>query len=862
MIDIYKLLLHLYPSSYRAEYGGEMSAIFEEELRNSSGAVSKVALLFRTVGEVISNASALHWETAIRDLRYSLRSLLRSPGFTITALLLIIIGIGANTSVFTLADFVFVRPLPFPQADRLVKIWEKHPGYSEMELSPANYRDWKAQSTSFDALAAYYELSRNLVGEGDPRRIDGCVVTANLFPLLGRPAWLGRYFTEKDDRAGAPGTVVLSYGLWQAQFGGDGNILGKSIFLDNTAYVVIGITPPDFHFPTREEQFWTTTRFQESDFLDRDDNYLEVIGRLRPGVTLAESRTELEVVAARLRQQYRKENEGVGATVMALRSDLSTQSRLLLTALCGAALCVLVIICANLANLLLVRSLARHKEFSIRVSLGANYRHVLRQLITESLLLGLVGGLGAIGVAAGALPLLSRLVPKSLPIQGAPSIDSRMLLLALGLTLITVLAFGLAPAIRVCRSADLAGLHEGVRTGGVGSQGVRSALVIAEVVVSLVLLISSGLLVRALWKVQSTDPGFKTDGILTLRTPLPFPKYEKTGTRQQFYSHVLNSVRRLPSVNDVAYISGLPMTWGGGIWPVKVKGQSPIRTEANSASLRFVTPGFFATLGIPIKAGRDVSESDTSDRPSVAVVSESFARRYWPKEPAIGQHFEFGFHEREVIGVVGDVLVRGLERTSEPQVYLSYQQVPDGELTYYAPKDLAVSSSRPSSELLPAIRSIILSADAEQPISNVRTMDEIMAGQTESRTIQVRVLIAFTAIAIFLAGIGIYGLLSFAVSLRQQEFGIRIALGARRSDIFGMVLKRGIALAAAGLLPGLALAYLSARLMQSLLAGIRPEDAVTFALAAAICLSTTLLGSIVPALRAFRVDPTAVMRAE
>jgi predicted permease len=858
----YRLLLHLYPSSYRAEYGDEMSAIFEEELRNTSGTFGRLLLLLRMLGEVLTNASALHRETAMRDLRYASRCLLRSPGFTITALLLIIIGVGANTSVFTLTDFVFVRPLPFPQADRLVRVWEKHPGYSEMELSPANYRDWKGQSKSFESLAAYYEISMNLVGEGDPQRLDGGIVTADLFPLLERPAWLGRYFNPEDDRAGAAGTVVLSYGVWQARFGGDASILGKSIFLDNKAYAIIGVTPPDFHFPTRDELFWITTRFQESDFVDRDDNYLEVVGRLKPNVTLAQSRSELELIAARLRQQYPKENEGVGATVAALRDELSAQSRLLLTALCGAAVCVLVIICANLANLLLVRSLARRKEFSIRMSLGANYRHVLRQLVTESLLLGLMGGLGAIAVAAGALPLLSRLVPTSLPIQQVPSLDARMLILALGLTLITVLSFGLAPAIRVCRSADFAGLHEGVRTGGVGSQRARSALVIAEVIVSLVLLISSSLLVRALWRVQSTDPGFRTDGVLTLRTPLPFPKYEKTTTRNEFYQHVLANIRRLPGVDDAAYISGLPMTWGGGIWPVRVKGQSPIRTQANSASLRFVTPGFFATLGIPVKAGRDASENDTSDRPYVAIVSESFAQRYWPKEQPIGQHFEFGMHDREVVGVVGNVLVRGLERTSEPQVYIPYQQVPDGNLTYYAPKDLAVRASRPAYELLPAIRSIVLNADPEQPISNVRTMDEIMAGQTASRAIQVRVLVAFTAIAILLAGIGIYGLLSFAVSLRQQELGIRIALGARRRDVFSMILRRGMALALAGIFPGLALAYVSARLMQGLLAGVKPDDALTFSLAAAICLGTTLLGSIVPALRAFRVDPTTVMRAE
>jgi predicted permease len=325
---------------------------------------------------------------------------------------------------------------------------------------------------------------------------------------------------------------------------------------------------------------------------------------------------------------------------------------------------------------------------------------------------------------------------------------------------------------------------------------------------------------------------------------------------------VLADVRRLPGVTDAAYITALPMQWRGGIWAVAVGGRDQIRTEGNSASARFVTPGFFSTLGIPIQSGRDVSEADTADRPYVAVVSESFARRYWPKEQPIGQHFGFALHDREIIGVVGDIRVRGLERTSEPQVYLGYKQVPDGMLQWYAPKNLVIHSSQAPQSLLPAIRQSIRTADAEQPVSNVRTMEEIVGGETESRAIQMRVLIAFTAVAILLAGLGIYGLLSFVVSMRQQEFGIRMALGAGQDDIFKMVLRQGAVLAVTGLLPGLALAYVAARLLESLLAGVRPADVLTFSTAIALCLFTTLLGSLVPALRAVRTDPTAAMRVE
>jgi predicted permease len=860
-MNFYRLLLHLYPSSFRAEYGDEMSSIFALELDRSSGPVARCGLWVSAFAEIVFNAAMVHWETARRDLFHSMRSLLRSPGFTLTALLLITIGIGANVAVFTLANFVLVRPLPFPQPDQLTKVWEKHPGYPRMELSPANYRDLMASSRSFTTLAAYTGYSMSLVGQGEPRRIEGAVVTANLFSLLERPALIGRYFRQGDGQAGAPGTVVLSYSVWQTAFGGDREIVGKPVSLDNQPYTVIGVMPADFRFPTRETLFWTPFRFKETDYLDRNNDMLDGIGRLKPGVSLAQARSELLLIAARLRKQYPKENEAVDLSVFALRDELSEDSRLLLKGLCGAALCVLVIVCANLGNILLARSLARERELSIRLSLGANRRNLLRHLFTESVLLGLAGGASATGVAIAALPVLSRLVPSRLPVQEVPSVDVEMLLFALALTVITVVAFGVAPAWQACRGAGLNGLRVGVRTGGAGRHGARSALVIAEVVASVVLLVSSGLLIRALWRVQSVDPGFTTSGILSLSTDLPFPKYNNTSTREQFYGKVLTDVRRLPGVMDAAYITALPMTWGGGIWPVEVDGRSRILTEGNSASLRFVTPGLFSTLGMGIKLGRGVSDSDTADRPWVAVVSESLVQRYWPHEQPIGRHFKFGFHDREVIGVVGDIRARGLERTSEPQVYISSKQDLDDGLTYYAPKDLVIHSQAPE-RLLPAIRQIVHAADPEQPISNVRTMDEVIAGETESRTIQMRVLMVFTGVAVVLAGLGIYGLLAFTVSMRQQEFGIRLALGARHGDIFKMVLVQGAVLAVAGLVPGLALAYIAARLMESLLAGVQPADALTFSTAAALSLIMTLLGTLFPALRAVRADPTAIMRAE
>jgi putative ABC transport system permease protein len=861
-MNFYRLLLHLYPSSFRAQYGEEMSEIFALGLSQKNGLLFRCGLWLSALAEVLANAAALHWEITRRDLYHSARSLLRSPGFALTAILLVTVGVGANVAVFTLTDFVLVRPLPFPHPEQLMKVWEAPPGYPRMELSPANYRDIVAANTSFSELAAFNPMSASMVGQGEPQRVQGAWVTANLLPTLQRPVLMGRSFTPKDDQKGAPGTVVLSYALWQTTFGGDDHILGKAVSLDNESYTVIGVMPYDFHFPTRETQFWSPFRFWGEDYKDRNNNYLEGLGRLKPGVMPAQAQNELSLIAARLRGQYPKEMEKVGISAVAMRDELSNQSRLLLKGLCGAALCVLIIACANLANLLLARSLARQRDLSIRLSLGASRRILLRQLLTESLLLGSIGGASAIALATAALPLLARLVPNGLPIQQVPSVDAHTLLFALGLTLFTIIAFSVAPALQACRGAGLNGLRIGVRTAGGGHQRARSALVIAEVGASIVLLVLSGLLLRALWKVQSTDPGFRTSGILSLRTELPFPKYNSTKLRSQFYEKVIANVRNQPGVLDAAYVTASPMTWAGGIWPVQVEGQSEIRAQGNVASMRFVTPGAFSTLGIPLKAGRSVSESDMAERPWVAVVSESFVHRYWPNEQPLGKHFKFGFHDHEVIGIVADIRVRGLERTSEPQVYLSYKQDADDGFTGYAPKDLVIYSKQPPATLLPAVRQIIHQADPEQPISQIRTIEEVVAGQTESRALQMHVLMIFTAVSIFLAGLGIYGLLSFAVAMRQQEFGVRMALGAQKADIFKMVFRQGAGLALAGLLPGLGLAYLAARLLQSLLAGVQPADRLTFAASASICLLTALLGSLVPALRAVKADPAAVMRAE
>jgi predicted permease len=860
------LLLRLYPASFRAEYGDDMRAIWARRRRDAANPPAAAAVGMATVFEVLFNAAAVHWDILRQDLRYTARTLAASPGFALTAILVLALGVGANTAAFSVTDFVLIRPLPFPAPDRLVRLWEKVPAYSTMELSPSNYVDWKRMSRSFAGMGAYWENSVNLVGQGDPERLESVAITAGLFPLLGVQPAMGRLFTAAEDREGAPGTLLLSYQLWQAVFGGDPGVIGRRVNLDNQPYEVIGVMPRDFHFPNRRAELWTPIRFQEhsDDFRDRNNNYLSVIARLKPGVPLAQAAAEVRVVAGQLERQFPKENRETSASVYPLRDDMPQQSRLLLLALSGAAICVLLIACANLANLLLARGLARQRELAVRAAMGAGRERLVRQLVTESLVLALAGGALGVLVAAAAVPLLARLVPMSLPIAQSPSIDLRVLVFAGLISGLTGIGFGVFPALRACRQSDFSALREGTRAGGGRKERLRSALVVAEVMASVVLLVSAGLLVRALWRIEATDPGFRTDGVITLRTALPIPKYNETARRVGFYTQVISAVRALPGVSSAAYISFLPMTMTGGIWPVTADGKAEEvqRAGSHQASLRYVTPGFFATLGIPLHRGRDVGDTDTLDTPFAAVVSESFARRYWPDQDPLGRHFKIAFHDRTVVGVVGDVRVRGLERQSEPQVYLSYRQVPDGWLVGYAPKDLVIRSATGPGTLLPALRQIIRGADAEQPISDVRTMADIVGEQTASRTAQVRVLAAFAVIAFLLAGVGIHGLLSFAVSRRTQEIGVRIALGAQPGEIVRMIVRQGALLAGAGVAPGIALAYPAGRAMEGLLAGVKPADAATFSSAIGLCLLMAVLGSLLPALRAVRIDPITAIRTE
>ena len=861
---LYRALLHLYPASFRIEYGDEMSGVFARRCRDTKGPLALPALWVSVFFEALFNATAVHLDILRQDLRYTARTLGRSPGFAVTAIVVAALGIGATTAAFTMVDHVLVRPFPFAHPDRLVKLWEDHPtqGFHRWELSPANYRDWKRMSASFASFGAYRGILANLVGQGEPQYVAGASLTAELLPMLGVQPLLGRVFSPEDDREGAPGTLLLSYGLWQDSFGADAAVLGRKLLVDGQPYIIIGVMPQSFHFPDRDARIWTAMRFGPHDFEDRLNCYIYGIARLKPGVRIDQAQAEMGAITGQLAAAYPREILHIGATVVRLRDDVSPQSRLMLNALLGAALCVLLIACANLANLLLARAMARRRELSVRAAMGAGRERLVRQMLTESLILAVLGGALGVLIANLSLPLLVRLVPVSLPIAEVPSVDLRVLLFAIVLTCATGVGFGVVPALRVGRGADANGLREGTREGGGRRERLRSALVIAEVAGSLALLVSSGLLIRALWRVRSTDPGFRSDHILTLRTALPMPKYEATARREQFYQGVLSSARQIPGVEGAAYTSFLPLVLRGGMFPVEIAGHPQDLANRQFASLRFVTPGFFSLLGIPLRLGRDATESDTRDAPWVAVVSQSFADHYWPGQNPLGRHFNFAFGDRTVAGVVADIRYAGLERTGAPQVYLPYRQVQDGAVPWYAPKDLVVRTSGDPEAIAPALRRIVREMDSEQPISDVRPLADIVDAETGARSVQLWALGAFAAVAFLLAGIGIHGLLSFAVSQRVQEIGVRVALGAKPGDILAMVLRQGLLLATAGIILGLAGAYAAGTAMQALLAGVRPSDSITFASALALTLAMTIAGSLAPAIRAVRVDPLTAIRTE
>lgn len=858
-MSLYRALLRLYPASFRAEYEHELQRTWEEAVRDRG--VAGAALAAFT--DVVPNAVAAHWEILVQDLRYTARSLKGAPGFAIATILVTALGVGANVATFSVADFVLVRPLPFPEPDRIVRLCEgprEGGGWGCMnQMPPGVYNDVVTKNRSFSVLGAMQGLSFNLVGNDQPIRIEAQGFTPNVFPILGVAPMVGRVFDTTRAGAADEQSVVLSYALWQSYFGGDDGIVGSTISLDGMPYSVIGVMPPHFHFPTQQAQLWLPLVFTEADYAERVNNFLEGVGRLAPGVTFEQARADLARIADEIAVAHPNDQPDIGFSFSRQRDFMSPRYRTMLLGLAGASLCMLLLTCANLANLSLARAAGRERELAVRAALGAGRERLIRQMLTESVVLAVLGGLAGAVAAVIALPVLANLVPSSLPLASQPSVDVRMFAIAAAFAALTGFGFGLLPALRAGGRSAFAVLRDA--RGSAGRQRLRTVLVAVEVAVSVVLLISSGLLIRAVMRVQAVHPGFDAENVLTLRTALAAQQYDSV-RRVDFYQRVLTEVRALPGVEIAAYMSGLPMVMTGGITLILLPGEVDRRDGTQIASIRVVSSQYFSTMAIPLRSGRDISESDVRENPLVAVVSESFASRHWPNDDPIGRTFSTRGQELTVVGIVGDVKVRGLERTSEPQLYIPAYQYPTGIADFYLPRDLVVRTSRDAMALVPGIRDIVRRVDPQQPVSGVRMLSDVVGEQTADRRAQVRVLSALALLALLLAGVGIHGLLSFTVAQRDREIGVRLALGAKPRGIAVMIVSEGARMALFGVLAGVIVAYFAARAMSALLFGVQPDDPLTIGAAAGLCFLVTAVGCLRPAFRAARIAPMAALRAD
>jgi putative ABC transport system permease protein len=802
-----------------------------------------------------------------QDLRYAARILKKNPGFTAVAVVALALGIGANTAIFSVVNTVLLRPLPYKDQEQLVMVWEdatRH-GYPRDTPAAANYVDWRDQNNVFSGMAAIADMNFNLTNAGDPERLKGRRVSANLFPLLGVEPQLGRIFSTAEDQPGSQQVVVLSHRLWQRRFGGDPSIAGKPLTLNDETYTVIGVMPARFQFPEKDDELWVPIALSAQEAANRNRHYLEVVARLKPGVTLPQAQTDMTTIGTRLQQQYPESNTDLGVAVTSLHEHLVGDIKPALLILLGAVGLVLLIACANVANLLLARAAIRQKEIALRVALGARHWRLLRQFLTESVLLATLGGMLGLAIAYVGLLLLGSFVPESISQAREVSLDLKVLGFTLLVSLLTGLIFGLAPAIQAARLNQSETLKEGGRDSVTGRSGkrLRSLLVTAEVAVSLVLLIAAGLLINSFLRLRNIDPGFRVDHLLTMKIELPEPKYEEMQRRTAFYDNLIQRVQSLAGVRSAAVTTNLPLYRQGNSIGIRLEGKpAPLPGHELIVVTRIVSPGYFETMGIPLLAGRQFTDHDSDQSPNVVVISETMARRYWPGEEAIGKRIAAGRVRTDadwiqVVGVVKDVRQFELNAEPRPQMYLAY-----GQADFFRPEDLVVKTDVEPASIAATVRKAVWDVDKDQPVSNIRTMDEILAESIARQRFSMLLLGVFAGVALLLAAVGIYGVMSYSVAQRTHEIGIRMALGAQTSAVLKLAVAYGLKLVIAGVVIGLVAAFALTRLMATLLFGVTPTDPATFALISLLLISVAAIASYIPARRATKVDPLIALRYE
>ena len=805
-------------------------------------------------------------ETLWQDLRFGVRLLLSKPGFALIAIVSLALGIGANTAIFSLVDAVLLRPLPFREPERLVIVWEDASsiGFPRNTPAPANYADWKSQNRVFEDMAALSWQSFNLTEDGEPERVEAQAVTANFFSLLGIKPELGRTFSPEEDQPGRNRVVLVSHGLWQRRFGGDPAFVGREILLNGEKRTVLGVMPPGFQFLAKDTGLWVPIALSPGQLANRDGHYLTVVARLKPGVTTAQAGADIAGISERLRRDYPQSNFGLGSLVISLREQLAGDVRLALIVLLVAVGFVLLIACANIANLLLSRGAARHREIAVRSALGAGRGRIVRQLLTESVVLAAAGGIAGLIFASWSFSFLKQIIPDSMSLNATVGIDARVFGFTLLLSLLTGIIFGLAPALQAAK-VDLneALKLSGGRSGtGTGHRRMRGALIVTEVALALVLLVGAGLLIQTFVRLRALDIGLNPENVLTLRTTLPLGKYGELAKRTAFYQQVLERVRSVPGVVSAGYTTAVPLTWKGGTNSFTVEGHEP--GPGQDANFRQVSPGYMETIGIKLREGRYLTDRDDSQAQPVAIINATMARQFWQGENALGRRFKNDGDESQrwftVVGIVGDVKEMGLEAPAKPEMFFPYQQM--GGTLWNIPRDLIVRTTGDPLSITPALRQAIWSVDSSQPISNIRTMDEILAEEVAQRRVGMTMLVAFATLALLLASLGIYGVISYSVTQRTQEIGIRMALGASRGDVLRLVMTDGLRLAETGVAIGLGAAFAMTRLMAGLLYGVSASDPRTLALVTVLLTAVALLACYVPARRATKVDPMIALRYE
>ncbi|HEX8140368.1 MAG TPA: ABC transporter permease [Pyrinomonadaceae bacterium] len=810
--------------------------------------------------------------TLWQDMRYGLRMLWKKPGFTVVAIVALALGIGANTAIFSVVNAVLLRPLPFADPDRLVIVWmdNRQMGMKEDIHSYPNYIDYRDQNKVFESMAAYRPASLNLTGTHEPERVTGAASTASFFEVMRVAPVVGRAFTAEEDETGRDNVIVLGYGLWQRRFGGDKSVVGQSVAFGLTSRTVVGVMPPDFHFPVKETEFWIPLAAPKELKDSRSAFWLNVIGRLKPGVTLEQARAEMATISSRLEQQYPDTNTNFGTNLVALREQTVGPVRPALLVLLGAVAFVLLIACANVANLLLSRAAAREREFAIRIAMGAGRGRIIRQLLMESLLLALCGAALGITLAMWGLDALRLLMPSDMPRLDLIGMDWRVLAFTVGVSCLTALLFGLAPAVQASRPDLNDTLKEGGGKGasrGIRSRNVRRALVVSEVALALVLLVGAGLLLKSFSRLRGFNLGFRPEGLLTAKIQLPGSKYRDENQLRVFHRQLFERLESTPGVESAGAITDVFLSKTPNSTSFSIEGR-PAFQPGQRVEIPFdsITTNYFQVMGTPIIRGRAFNEQDTEKTPRVVIINETMARRFFSDTDPIGKRIKYGDLEtpedqspwHTIVGVVADTRRTGFESEVRSETFLPLAQAPASRITLV----LRAAGGQDPASLTSAVRGAVQAVDPDQPVFDIKTMDQWISETIAQRRLNMILLGTFALVALLLAAVGIYGVISYSVTQRTHEIGIRMALGAQRSDVLKMILGQGMGLTFAGIGIGLVGALLLTRLLSSLLFGVSAFDPLTFILVSVLLTVVSLLACYLPARRATRVDPMIALRYE